>query len=89
VEARIKAPDVKLNHTVALAGAVVVSVVVMIEHACLSVLLLLHAIPEGSREAALILLGSTGSMAMAVVGYWVGSSIGSLQKNALLREGPP
>ena len=76
----------RMNHTVALAGAVAVSVIVMAEHACLSVLLLFHAIPEGSREAALILLGSTGSMAMAVVGYWVGSSIGSLQKTLLLKE---
>lgn len=76
----------RANSTIAVAGAVAISLVVMIEHACLSVLLLFHAIPEGSREAALILLGSTGSMAMAVVGYWVGSSIGSLQKNALLKD---
>lgn len=61
---------------------VVVSVIVLIGFSVLSYLAIYS--PPGQREVLLFLLGAWSSLATAVVGFWVGSSSGSKDKDALL-----
>jgi FlaG/FlaF family flagellin (archaellin) len=48
-----------------------------------------HALPAGSETILNMLLGTLAAMATSVVGYWVGSSAGSAQKNDLLYRSNP
>lgn len=67
-------------------GAIVVSVIVLLLFAAICVLLFLHAIPAESRDAALIVLGALAGSQTTVVGYWLGSSLGSMHKTDLLKD---
>ncbi len=70
-------------------GAPVISVVVLATFGVVMGLVLLHAVPPGSETVLNVLLGTLAAMATNVVGYWVGSSVGSARKDARLaqREG--
>lgn len=64
-------------------GAPVVSVIVLIGFAILSYLAL-YPPKDAQRDVVLFLLGGWSSLATAVVGYWVGSSAGSKDKDSML-----
>lgn len=63
-------------------GAPLVSVVVMAGFAVISYLAIYA--PPAQRETLLFLLGAWNGLAVSVVAYWVGSSVGSKDKDALL-----
>lgn len=63
-------------------GAAIVSVVVLVTFAGVMIMSLLRAIPENAAPVLNVLLGSLTTMATSVVSYWVGSSIGSVRKDA-------
>ncbi len=63
-------------------GAAVVSVVVLVTFAGVMIMSLLRSIPENAAPVLNVLLGSLTTMATSVVSYWVGSSIGSVRKDA-------
>ena len=65
-------------------GAPVVSVVVLLTFGVVVSLVLFHQVPPGSETVLNVLLGTLGAMATSVVGYWVGSSIGSVRKDERL-----
>ena len=67
--------------SVAIYGAIIVSIVVLGAFATVAVLLFSKTIPAESKEIALMIFGGLNSMASGVVGYWVGSSIGSARKD--------
>ncbi|HEY0206362.1 MAG TPA: hypothetical protein VGC15_19700 [Acetobacteraceae bacterium] len=67
-------------------GAPVVSVVVLVTFGGVVSLTLLRTIPSGSEAVLNVLLGTLGAMATNVVGYWVGSSVGSARKDDRLAE---
>lgn len=67
-------------------GAPVVSVVVLVTFGGVVSLTLLRTIPLGSEAVLNVLLGTLGAMATNVVGYWVGSSVGSARKDDRLAE---
>lgn len=67
-------------------GAPVVSVVVLVTFGGVISLTLLRTIPLGSEAVLNVLLGTLGAMATNVVGYWVGSSVGSARKDDRLAE---
>jgi uncharacterized membrane protein len=71
---------------VALWGSIVVSVLVIAGFTAVAVLLFTKAIPTESKEIALLLFGGLNSMASGVVGYWVGSSVGSSRKDATISK---
>lgn len=77
------------SEVIATGGAIIVSVLVLGGFLAVSVLLFTKSIPPESKEIALMLLGGLNSMASGVVGYWVGSSIGSRNKERLLTERQP
>lgn len=70
-----------MNSKVAIWGAIIVSVIVLTAFASVAGLLFTRTIPEASKEIALLMFGGLNSMASAVVGYWVGSSVGSSRKD--------
>ncbi len=48
-----------------------------------------RSLPQGSETILNMLLGTLAAMATSVVGYWVGSSAGSAQKNEMLYRSSP
>ena len=62
-------------------GAPVVSVVVLTTFGAVVSLVLFRTVPPGSEAVLNVLLGTLGAMATSVVGYWVGSSVGSVRKD--------
>ena len=62
-------------------GAPVVSLVVLVTFGAVVSLVLFRAVPAGSEAVLNVLLGTLGAMATSVVGYWVGSSVGSVRKD--------
>lgn len=76
-----------MKDSVALWGSVLVSTIVTFGFFAMLYLVLQREIPAGSRDLANIMLGYLGGSFTAVVGYWVGSSIGSARKDAALRVG--
>ncbi len=73
-------------HHTTLLGATIISVIVLTGFGLTAGLLFYRELPEGSREAGLVVLGGLTQMAGTVVGYWLGSSVGSSQKNAMLTK---
>lgn len=67
-------------------GAPVMSLVVLVTFGTVMWLVLMHAIPPGSETVLNVLLGTLAAMATNVVGYWVGSSVGSARKDARLAQ---
>lgn len=66
------------RNNIALVGSIVISVLVMFDFSLICALVLWWGAPKG--EAALIIVGGVVQLAGMVVGYWVGSSSGSMVK---------
>ena len=49
-------------------------------------LVIKEEVPANQRDMVTLLLGTLAGMASSVVAYWVGSSNGSMQKNAALEK---
>ena len=47
-------------------------------------LVIREEVPANQRDMVTLLLGTLAGMASSVVAYWVGSSSGSMQKNAAM-----
>lgn len=67
-------------------GAPLVSVVCLLGWGCISLLALwlvvVHSpLPDGTIAVLSLILGTAGSMGVAVVSYWIGSSAGSARKS--------
>ena len=77
-----------MKDSVALWGSVLVSTIVTFGFFAMLYLVLQREIPAGSRDLANIMLGYLGGSFTAVVGYWVGSSIGSARKDMRAGERP-
>ena len=67
-------------------GAVVVSVIVLVGFAIMLWLVIREEVPANQRDMVTLLLGTLAGMASSVVAYWVGSSSGSMQKNAAMER---
>ena len=87
--ARAQTVDLARAGSAAVWGAPVVSVVVLITFAAAMTLSITRAMPPGSESVLNTLLGMLGAGFTAVVQFWLGSSAGSAQKNALLAMSQP
>ena len=67
-------------------GAVLVSAIVLVGFAVMLWLVIREEVPANQRDMVNLLLGTLAGMASSVVAYWVGSSNGSMQKNAALEK---
>jgi len=67
-------------------GAPIVSVLVLLTFGLIVGLTLTRSMPSGSEPILNVLLGTLSAMAMSVVSYWVGSSVGSARKGEYLAE---
>ena len=67
-------------------GAAVVSVLVLLTFGLVVSLALFQEVPPRSEALLNVLLGTLGAMATSVVGYWVGSSVGSARKDERLEK---
>ena len=67
-------------------GAVVVSTIVLLGFAVMLWLVIREEVPANQRDMVTLLLGTLAGMASSVVAYWVGSSSGSMQKNAAIER---
>lgn len=71
-------------------GAVVVSSIILFGFAGMAYLVFAHPMPAGTDNTlANVLLGALSTMASQVANYWLGSSVGSKQKTALLAARGP
>jgi glycerol uptake facilitator-like aquaporin len=75
-----------MKDSVALWGSVLISAIVTFGFFLMLYMVLQREIPAGSRDLANIMLGYLGGSFTAVVGYWVGSSIGSARKDMRREE---
>ena len=71
---------------IAIVGAIIVSIVVLGGFVAVSVMLFSRSIAPESKDIAMIMFGGLNSMAAGIVGFWVGSSIGSSQKNTTISQ---
>ena len=62
-------------------GAPLVSVVVLLTFGTVVVLAMFHEVPARSEALMNVMLGTLAAMATSIVGYWVGSSVGSARKD--------
>ncbi|MBF0563126.1 MAG: hypothetical protein HQL37_14180 [Alphaproteobacteria bacterium] len=69
-------------------GAPIVSIIVLLGLVVLSVAIFTVPIPHEQIQPAYMLLQGFMTLATGVVGYWVGSSVSSSQKTALLAMAP-
>ena len=67
-------------------GAVLVSAIVLVGFAIMLWLVIREEVPANQRDMVTLLLGTLAGMASSVVAYWVGSSNGSMQKNAAIER---
>jgi hypothetical protein len=67
-------------------GAVLVSAIVLVGFAVMLWLVIREEVQANQRDMVTLLLGTLAGMASSVVAYWVGSSNGSMQKNAALEK---
>ena len=67
-------------------GAAIVSVVILTTFGVAMAMTLLRAIPPNAEPVLNVLLGSLTAMATSVVSYWVGSSVGSVRKDARIAD---
>ena len=74
-----------MSHSVAVIGSILISALVLLQFSAVCFLVLWREVPPGSREAALVLLGSLANSGTMVVGYWVGSSAGSARKDEIMK----
>jgi hypothetical protein len=65
-------------------GAVWISILVVCGFFTSIILAMTQAIPEGSENLAYLLIGTLASGFSSVLGYWIGSSSGSKEKNQML-----
>lgn len=77
------------HHATALWGAIIVSVIVLIGFATMCTLVFTRAIPSESMDLAKDVAKTMGVLVVGVVGFWTGSSMGSLQKTSMLGNTEP
>lgn len=65
-------------------GAPIVSVLAVCVFAGFIYLLFVKAIPESMKDALMLMAGAASAGFTQVLGYWLGSSAGSAQKNGLV-----
>lgn len=65
-------------------GAVWISILVVSGFFIAVILAMTQTIPAGSENLAYLLIGTLASAFSSVIGYWIGSSQGSQEKNQLL-----
>ncbi len=65
----------------------VVSIIITIGFLSLILFLCLYTVPKENQGSLNILTGTLSSLASAVVGYWLGSSLHSLKKDPGLTKG--
>lgn len=68
----------------------IISLAVLALWAYVQLVLMRDAIPEGNRDLVLRMLGVLDAAVLMVLGYWLGTSVGSARKTDLLADrGPP
>jgi uncharacterized membrane protein len=82
--ARDMATELAKTHSCLAYGGVVVSVVIVAAFGCTTYAVLTTHLSATDGQFGSILVGTLAAMATQVANYWLGSSIGSTTKNALL-----
>jgi uncharacterized membrane protein len=82
--ARDMATELAKTHSGLAYGGVVVSVVIVAAFGCTTYAVLTSHLSASDGQFGSILVGTLAAMATQVANYWLGSSIGSNTKNALL-----
>ncbi len=74
------------RHTIALLAAAAVSLIVLVGFFGAAWAVFVMPLPAGSKDIATVIFGGLASMAGAVVQFWCGSSVGSMQKTAMMEQ---
>jgi hypothetical protein len=84
VSARAMATSVAQTHSGLAYGSVVVSVVIVVAFGWTTYAVLTNHLSTSDGQFGSVLVGTLAAMATQVANYWLGSSIGSSAKNALI-----
>lgn len=68
------------------AGAVIVSILVVVAFGAVCAALFFFSIPQEMKELAMLLLGILGAGFTTVVNYWTGSTSSSQKKDATIAQ---
>jgi hypothetical protein len=82
--ARNLAASLAQSHCGLAYGSAVVSIVIILAFGCMTYLVLTNHIAASDGQFGSVLIGTLAAMATQVANYWLGSSLGSSTKNALL-----
>jgi hypothetical protein len=82
--ARDMATDLAKTHSGLAYGGVVVSVVIVAAFGCTTYAVLTSHLSSSDGQFGSVLVGTLAAMATQVANYWLGSSVGSSTKNAML-----
>jgi hypothetical protein len=68
----------------------IISMAVLVLWGYVQLVLMRDAIPDGNRDLVLRMLGVLDAAVLMVLGYWLGTSVGSARKTDMLvdRSGP-
>lgn len=67
-------------------GAIIVSIIVLVAYGVSCWFVMFHAVPVGSQNLAYLLLGNLGTGFGMVLTFWLGSSLGSKNKDAIMGQ---
>lgn len=69
-------------------GAIIASTIILAGYVVAIVLLFFYELPDGSQQQAASMFSTLQTLATLAAGFWLGSSVGSMQKTAGTKVGP-
>jgi hypothetical protein len=69
-------------------GATITSIIILLAYVSVTVLLFFFEVPKESQQMATSMFNTLQTLATLAAGFWLGSSVGSMQKGAAMNSPP-
>lgn len=70
-------------------GAAATSIIILVGYVAVTVLLFFFEVPKESQQMAASMFSTLQTLATLAAGFWLGSSVGSMQKGAAISANRP